>query len=164
LSAAGNRFQRALLKHFAEKPRSAFCHQVGERGERTLSWRDLEADCGAFGRRFDEAGLRPGDQILIFLRHVPELYGSFFGAMLNGITPAFMPCSSPRQDPGLYWRSHSLLLRQIGPAAVVTDKTTLAEMRDAGLALDGAAIILVEDVQAADLRPHPMPEDSIALH
>ena len=163
MSAPHNRFQNALLNHFAEQPGRVFCHQVGEHGDRAISWADLEADCGAFGRAYDEAGLRPGDQVLIFLRHVPELYGSFFGAMLKGVIPAFMPCSSPRQDAGLYWRSHSLLLRQIRPAAVVTDSVTLAEMRDAGLAMDGAAVILVEEMRSADLRPLSAPEDAIAL-
>ncbi len=140
-----------------------FCHQVGECGERTFTWGDLEADCGAFGAAYDAAGLRPGDQILIFLRHVPQLYGSFLGAMLMGVIPAFMPCSSPRQDPALYWRSHSLLLRQIRPAAVVTDRATLADMRAADLALDAIAVILVEDVGPADLAPRPAAEEAVAL-
>ena len=158
-----NRYQQAILRHFKERPDAVFCHQVGDGGETALTWRDVEADCGAFGGAYRAAGLKDGDQVLIFLRHAPQLYGAFFGAMLTGLTPAFMPCSSPRQDPTLYWRSHQALMAQIQPAAVVTDAATLAEMRAAGLSLAGAAVLLIEDLRPAPLEPRLVPEDSIGL-
>ena len=163
MTPSANRYQRAILRHFRERPGAAFCHQVGDGGETTLTWRDLETDCGAFAGAYRAAGLKIGDQVLIFLRHVPELYGAFFGAMLTGVTPAFMPCSSPRQDPTLYWRSHQALMAQIQPAAVVTDAATLAEMRTSGLSLAGAAVLLIEALRPAMLEPHLVPEDSIGL-
>nr|MDQ2860965.1 AMP-binding protein [Pseudomonadota bacterium] len=109
------------------------------------------------------AGLNGGDQVLIFLRHTPQLYGAFFGAMLIGVTPAFMPCSSPRQDPTLYWRSHQALMDQIAPAAVVTDRATLAEMQDAGLRLNGTAVLLIEDLAPTSLEPRLVDESAIGL-
>ena len=140
-----------------------FCRQVGDGGERAILWRELEADCGGFAAAYADAGVAAGDQVLIFLRHVPQLYGAFFGAMLTGVTPAFMPCSSPRQDPELYWRSHQDLLAQIAPAAIVTDKATLAEMRAAGLELGAIRPILIEAVGPAPLIPRAMGEEAIAL-
>ena len=124
-----NRYQAALARGFADRGDALFCRQVGEGAAREILWRDLEADCGRFAAAYRGAGLQPGDQALIFLRHVPDLYGAFFGAMLAATTPSYMPCSSPRQDPGLYWRSHQVLLAAIRPAAIVTDHATLAEMR-----------------------------------
>ena len=94
-----NRFHQALLKHFEADPTALFCYQVGLEGEVAISWGDLEASCGAFQDAYRRAGVTSGGQVLIFLRHTPHLYGAFFGAMLVGMTPAFMPCSSPRQDP-----------------------------------------------------------------
>jgi fatty-acyl-CoA synthase len=163
MTSPGNRYQQALLRHFRERPGAVFCHQIGDGGETAVTWRDLEADCGAFGGAYREAGLRAGDQVLIFLRHVPALYGAFFGAMLAGLVPAFMPCSSPRQDPSLYWRSHQALLAQIEPAAVVTDAATLAEMAAAGLGLGDAAVLLIEALAAAPLEPHLVAEDRVGL-
>ncbi len=163
MTVSANRYQQAILRHFRERPDAVFCHQVGDGGEVTLTWRDLEAGCGAFGAAYRGAGLKGGDQVLIFLRHVPELYGAFFGAMLSGLTPAFMPCRSPRQDPTLYWRSHQALMAQIQPAAVVTDVATLAEMRASGLSLAGAAVLLIEDLRPAPLEPRAVPEDFIGL-
>lgn len=163
MSGEDARYQRAILRHFQERSDEVFCRQVGDGGETTISWRDLEADCGRFGGAYETAALKPGDQVLIFLRHVPELYGAFFGAMLTGLTPAFMPCSSPRQDPSLYWRSHQALLTQIRPAAVITDAATLGEMRAAGLSLEGAALVLIEALPAAPLAARLVAEDRIGL-
>lgn len=158
-----NRYQEALLRHFDERPDAVFCHQIGEDGERTLTWRELAADCGRFGGAYRQAGLKAGDQVLIFLRHGPELYGAFLGAMLIGVTPAFMPCSSPRQDSALYWSSHQALLGRICPAAIVTDRATLAEMRESGLGLALSHIVLIEETTPAALRPAAVAEESVAL-
>lgn len=158
-----NRYQEAILRHFDERPDAVFCHQVGDDGETVLTWRDLAADCGRFSAAYRRAGLTARDQALIFLRHRPELYGAFLGAMLTGVTPAYMPCSSPRQDPALYWSSHQALLTKIRPAAIVTDRATLAEMGDSGLGLEGSRIVLVEDTTPAPLSPTAMAEEAIAL-
>jgi acyl-CoA synthetase (AMP-forming)/AMP-acid ligase II len=158
-----NRYQRALLRHFQERPEAVFCRQVGASGTTAISWRALEADCGRFGAAYRGAGLAPGDQALIFLRHAPELYGAFFGAMLTGVTPAFMPCSSPRQDPRLYWSSHQALIDHIRPAAIVTDRPNHAEMAQAGLDFGDARVLLIEDLPPAPLEPYLAPEDAIAL-
>src|SRR5665213_1716047 len=158
-----NRYQQALLRHFDERAGAVFCHQVGDGGETTLTWRDLENQCGAFGGAYRAAGLKSGDQVLIFLRHTPQLYGAFFGAMLIGVTPAFMPCSSPRQDTTRYWRSHQALMDQIRPAAVVTDRATLAEMRAAGLGLGSTRVLGIEDLAPAPLEPRLVGEGAIGL-
>ena len=158
-----NRFQEALLRHFSERPEKVFCHQVAAHGQTSITWRELEASCGAFAAAYRKVGIEPEGQVLIFLRHVPQLYGAFFGAMLAGLTPAFMPCSSPRQDPDIYWKSHDQLLRLIRPAAVVTDAETLNEMTAAGLSLESSAMLLIGDITPATLVTRPDPETAIAL-
>ena len=158
-----NRYLQALLRHFSDRPDAVFCRQVGETGETVLTWADLEADCGRFAAAYRAAGLAHGDQVLIFLRQEPALYGAFFGAMLSGIAPAFMPCTSPRQDPALYWASHEALLRHIRPAAIVTDRATLAEMAASALPLELSRILLVETLEPASLSPIDVPETEIGL-
>jgi acyl-CoA synthetase (AMP-forming)/AMP-acid ligase II len=54
-------------------------------------------------------------------------------------------------------------MRQVQPAAVVTDRATLAEMRAAGLSLAGAAVLLIEEMRPAQLEPRLSGEASIAL-
>lgn len=101
--------------------------------------------------------------MLIFLKHEPDLYGSFFGAMLAGITPSFMPCVSARQDPGVYWSSHAELLRRIKPAAIVAARDTFEEMRASGLDLSDVMQIATDEVGTAELDFAARGEDEIAL-
>ena len=130
---AANRYLARLLDQFAARGETPFCRLIGERGEETLTWAELERLARRFIATYRAAGLRPGDPIFIFLRHGAAQYGAFFGAMLGGFVPAFMPPTSPRQNPALYWQSHRLLLARAPPAAIVADRDTFAEMAAVGL-------------------------------
>jgi len=66
--------------------------------------------------------------------------------MLAGLTPAFMPCTSSRQDPALYWSSHATLMARIAPAAIVAEPTDLVEMRASGLDLSRVTALSPSDV------------------
>jgi fatty-acyl-CoA synthase len=158
-----NGFTAALMRHFAERADAPFCRQIGKDHDVRITWGELARACGGMQARYADAGIASGDQVLIFLRHTPALYPAFFGAMLSGIVPAFMPCASPRQDPAIYWSSHQELLDRIAPAAIVTDRAVHAEMIAAGLSLGTAALILVEDVGEADPVPSATTDDAIAL-
>jgi acyl-CoA synthetase (AMP-forming)/AMP-acid ligase II len=128
-----------------------------------VSWGDLDRLARRFVGAYRAAGLRPGDEILIFLRHDPALYGAFFGAMLRGFVPSYMPCSSPRQDRAIYWTSHQALLDRTAPAGIVVDRATLAEMAVAGLRLGSARLFLIEELPEALGEFDPPPGDAIAL-
>jgi acyl-CoA synthetase (AMP-forming)/AMP-acid ligase II len=134
-----------LLRHFEEPDRIFSTIIQGERST-TIRWGDLAASARMFLHAYHDRRLRQGDIVLIFLRHVPELYGSFFGAMLGGFVPSFMPCTSPRQDPALYWSSHRTLLERIAPALIVADRQTLDEMAANGL--EPPATLAIEEVRS----------------
>ncbi len=145
-----NRYLEALRRQFRATPQRVFCRQIASGGQETIiTWSDLERGCAATVVALNGSGARAGGEVLVFLRHRPELYSAFFGAMLGGWAPAFMPCPSARQDAGLYWSAHAELFRRIRPAAVITDRDTLQGMREAGLDLCGAAVIEVEELAAA---------------
>jgi acyl-CoA synthetase (AMP-forming)/AMP-acid ligase II len=74
-----------------------------------------------------------------------------------------MPCSSPRQDPDLYWQSHQTLMRHIRPAAVVTDQPTRVEMATAGLDLGDSRILFLEDLPGPRLMPVEREESTVAV-
>ncbi len=159
-----NRFLAAIARQIEERPGDVFCHFIARDDERAISWGELSAGIGGFAAAYRARRLAPGGAVLIFLRHDPALYASFLGAMMGGLVPAFMPCASPRQDPRIYWESHRALLRRIAPAAIVLDRKTLGEMRQAGLPVDHYPIIQIEDVAAARIEVRPaVSEDAIAL-
>lgn len=147
-SDATNRLAEALLDHFRERPDARAASFVTAAGRVVLGFADIERDCRRFAAAYRHAGVGQGGTVLIFLRHVPELYGSFFGAMLAGHVPSLMPCTSPRQDPGIYWRSHDELLRRIRPDAIVASDRTFAEMEAAGLDLSAIRRISIDGLSA----------------
>ena len=142
-----NPYLDAVIRRFGEGERIFATMARGGRDE-TLRWRDLEKSSRAFLAAYRRAGVKPGGTVLIFLRHVPELYGSFFGAMLGGFVPSFMPCTSPRQSPAIYWPSHRALMERIAPGLVVADRATLVEMAANGLTPPRS--LAIEDVTPAD--------------
>lgn len=141
-----NLFVDRLQHHFAERSDQIFCWLVGSEGETLLLWRDLSALSARFVAAYRGMQLRSGDEILIFVRHRPELYGAFFGAMLGGFVPSYMACTSPKQDPAIYWSSHQSLINNTSPAAIVADRATFGEMRMAGLTLGGARCLVIEEL------------------
>jgi acyl-CoA synthetase (AMP-forming)/AMP-acid ligase II len=158
-----NRLVQRLLDHFEERPQATFCRLIGNSGETVLTWSELGQSSLRFAHAYQSSGLAVGDDVLIFLRHRPELYGSLFGAMLAGLVPSYMPCTSPKQDPAIYWTSHQQLLDRTRPAAIVADHETFREMDAAGLRLDHIRRIAVEELPAATGRPVPLAEDAVAL-
>ncbi|QAY95554.1 hypothetical protein CWB41_07230 [Methylovirgula ligni] len=158
-----NRYLANLYRNLTESDDQTYCRLIGAGGEIHLTRRDVAQAAGGYGKAYREADLRQNDLVLIFLKHVPDLYGSFFGAMLSGVIPSFMPCVSARQDPKLYWSSHAELLRRIRPAAIVAARDTFADMQASGLLFDDTALIETESVAPADLALVVRDEDNIAL-
>lgn len=160
-----NRFITRLLSNFEELADQVFCHVLGNESQQEIRWRDLEIGCKRYLGQYRLASLPAQGQILIFLRHGPDLYTSYFGAMLGGFIPSFMPCSSPKQDPRIYWESHSQLLAHIAPAAIVATAATFDEMAGAGLDLGTAKKIVVDDIGSSDCDVEftQLPEHSVAL-
>lgn len=162
-----NAFARHLRQHFEGRPSAVFCRLIGNEGETALAWRDLEILAGRFISAYATVGVREGQTILIFVRHRPELYGAFIGAMLGGFVPSYMPCTSPRQNPGIYWSSHQVLLDRMRPAAIVADLVTFREIREAGLDTGFAHCIVLEelpDAMVGAITPPPPSATALLQH
>jgi len=144
-------------------PDEIFCRFLRGGNVEELRWRDVERAAAAFLAAYRALNLRNGALVLIFLRHVPQLYGSFLGAMLGGFRPSFMPCSSPKQDRRLYWSSHTTLFERIRPGVVVADRTTLAEMQANGLDLSRTRCVAIEDIVPAESSWATPDEDEVGL-
>lgn len=147
-----NAFTRRLRSHVASQPDTIFCRLVGADADVAITWRDLHVLAQRFMASYRTASLSPGDEVLLFIRHRPELYGAFFGALLAGLVPSYMPCTSPRQDPAIYWSSHQELMDRTSPAAIVADRSTFSEMRHAGLRSETAHNIVIDDIPQGTVR------------
>jgi fatty-acyl-CoA synthase len=111
---------QALERHCADRPDATFCHfQAGDLSE-NISFHKLREEAGAYAALYRESGLKKGDVVLIVLKHSPEIYYSFVGAMLCGCVPSMMPCPSEKQEPVKFWQAHQELFNRIGAGAILT--------------------------------------------
>ena len=157
-----SKFLERLQENFNNKAKEIYSITLSNGEEQILKWNDLENDCQSIMQSL--SGIKKG-VVLIFLRYSSLLPGAFLGAMMAGHTPAFMPCTSVKQDAKLYWASHQKLLNHIQPSAIITSKDVSLEMMEAGLNLEESEIILVENLtpQEMKLPIHICSEEDIAL-
>lgn len=144
----------SLLRNAAETPEKTFALHLRADSEQGLSFGDLLKRSLLFRDQLAKVGVRPGDVVLIILKHGLDQYPSFLGAMLLGAVPSFMPFRTPKQDPERYWSSHRQLFQRIGAQALITFRENLDAIRtflpDADL-----TILAVEDLGEAGLPPLP---------
>jgi len=108
------------LRERASDPADVFCRVVAQGQETSFTSRETLGRSSAYANLYRDAGIDPGSPVVIILKHSPELYFAFLGAMLAGCTPSFMPFPSAKQEPNLYWSQHKAVFERIGVAAVVT--------------------------------------------
>lgn len=162
--AQENWFMARVLTRVTTCPDLPFVTLIGDKREDCLSWGDLGRLANRFAFLLRSRGVNPGDTVLLFLPHGSDLYGAFVGALLCGAIPSIMPLLSARQDPDLFWTSHATLLSRLRPAAVVAPGSTLAQMRDAGLALPDRGTIEPGELGPAGMTdPVLRPESEVAV-
>ena len=131
-------------------------------GESNWTWGDLQSHCNWVMEKLEpvEKGIA-----LIFLRGMREMHSAFFGCMLSGMVPSFMPCTSKKQDPEIYWKSHRTLLEHIAPVAILTTSDVHQEMIAAGLDLGDSKIIKFDNLEPLKtvIKPRFLDEGDIAL-
>jgi len=114
----------------AARPDDIFCRFVSHGQTRTLTARQVLAGAARYAHLFRAAGLGPDDVVVIVLKHAPDLYFGFLGAMLARCAPSFMPFPSAKQDPHHYWAQHREVFARIGVAAVVTYEENAAVLAE----------------------------------
>ncbi len=127
---------RRLEAMAAANPDAPFCTLLRGGVTETISYGRLYARSRAYANAYEGRGVRPGAIVLIMLQHGPDLYYSFFGAVLAGAIPSFMPFPSPKQRMDLYWADHEALFARIQPALIVTYAENHAAAAAAGLGIE----------------------------
>src|SRR5260370_30171897 len=85
-------------------PGKVFCHFKAGPQTQDITYGDLIRAAGAYACHFRRSHVKPGDVVAIVLRHCPEIFYSFIGALMHGAIPAILPFPTVKQDPDLYWR------------------------------------------------------------
>ena len=113
----------------ADEPDQVFCQFLTGRSSQPITYSELLDAANRSAAAYLDYGVRPGDVVLIILRHGPHLFSSFLGALLIGALPSFLPFLTGKQQPELYWTVHRALFTRIGARLWVTWGDNLASMR-----------------------------------
>lgn len=142
--AGPHHLMEGVLQNMSSMSDETYAIFLDSEEEIRWTWHDLQSHSNTVMESLE--GLERG-VVLIFLRDMREMHSAFFGSMMAGLIPSFMPCSSPKQDPDIYWSSHSRLLSRIKPKAILTSPDVHTEMKDAGLDLNAVKVLYIEQME-----------------
>jgi acyl-CoA synthetase (AMP-forming)/AMP-acid ligase II len=114
----------------AKAPDRPFCIHYTQSVPEIVTYGSLFARASAIAKILVAQQCKPGDLVLIFLKHHPDLYASFVGCMLMGAIPSLMPYPNPKQDSALVWQSHNELLHRIQPKLLVVSESFAADFAE----------------------------------
>ncbi len=106
--------------------------------EEVIRYCDLEIGSSVYAQLLTQAGIIPGEVVILILPHGKDLIYSFFGAILHGAIPSIMPFLTEKLSVELYRTSLAALFEITSPAAVITYPEFVSEVH---LAASGAASV-----------------------
>lgn len=105
-------------------------------GDKTYSFRDLWRLTNRFGNVLRQAGVKPGDRVLLILEDSPEWMASWFATMKVGGVGTHAYTYLPHDD-------YEYLFDLVEPRVVVTDGATIGRLREALVGRGDAMTVLV---------------------
>jgi len=158
---AGNPFLDPIL---ARDRSGLFARFEGDDGWISIDLATLLASAARFAGLYAMAGLGPRDRVLVILHPGLDPHAAFFGAMLIGAIPSFMPYPNAKQQHEIYWGQHRAIFQAVRPAAILTFGAIRAEIETA---CDGLAVRVLMAEAAETVAPivhwRLPPSDAIAF-
>jgi fatty-acyl-CoA synthase len=162
----GENIVQVLSSNARKAPDLAICivRQSGQ-PDIVITRLELWQRSSAFAEHLRADGIGIGDPYMIALPNRPEMLYAFFGAMIAGAIPAFMPFPTAKQNSQLFWKSHQTLFSLIEARQFLTYRAN-AEM--AAAVPEDATVRYVEDIggwftQTQLSEPVPITADMVAL-
>lgn len=110
-----------LQRAYQEEPDRVILRLLHNRlPEQAITYRDLLLGAAGYSRAYAQAGIQPGEVVILILNHGADLVYSFFGAVLHGAIPSIMPFLTEKLAPSQYRTALAALFEISEPAAVVT--------------------------------------------
>lgn len=121
-----------LHKNYLAQPtKTALILQHAGQEDIPLSYADLMRGAFRYTCAYQQAGIAPGEVIILILQHGEDLVYSFWGAILGGQIPAIMPFLTEKLSPERYRTDLAALAAITRPSAIVTYPEFEAEVRAA---------------------------------
>jgi acyl-CoA synthetase (AMP-forming)/AMP-acid ligase II len=125
-------FTRVLAETYRQSPDKTALHLLFSREpDRSLSYAELLSGAAGTARALEQAGIQPGEVVILILPHGENLVYGFWGAVLHGAVPAIMPFLTEKLSPEHYRASLRSLFAITAPSAVITYAIFLEEVQAA---------------------------------
>ena len=164
-------FSSLLLQNAREAPgKTALTLLLAGKPDLSISYRDLLSGAAAWQAAYQQAGILPGEVVVLILQHGLDLIHAWWGAILHGAIPSIMPFLTEKLQPERYRADLVALISITRPECLVTYREFEAEVRKAvphGSSV--RAVLIAEDVaplSEGNLAEAPglqRPSDSIVL-
>lgn len=116
-----------------------------------LSYAALMRGAFRYTQAYQQAGIQPGEVVVLILQHGEDLVYSFWGAILGGQIPSIMPFLTEKLSPERYQADLAALAAITRPAAIVTYPEFEAEARAVlGKASSVRVVLLTHQVEPAE--------------
>lgn len=150
-------FSQRLEVIYQESPNVPAIHLLrSQQVDETMTYQKLLLGSGGYARALEQAGIQPGEVVILILEHGTDLVYSFWGAILHGVVPSIMPFLTEKLSPEHYRASLNSLIEITAPAAIITDMDFLPEVR--------AAINSDSPVRKVLIAEEIKPEEKLNFH
>lgn len=147
-------FVDVLLRSHAEVPEKVAVRLLEEGVYRSLTFGDLLLGAAKYSQALAETGVKPGEPVVIIMRHGQALLESFFGAVLHGAVPSIMPFLTEKLSPDRYMASLAALMQITRPSAVITYASFIEQVQRSLKAFDHQVTLLnAEEVSSTSHPP-----------
>lgn len=113
----------------------------------SLSTREMLCGAAGYAQTLAQAGIRPGEVVVLILQHSLEHIYAYYGAILHGAIPSIMPFLTEKLLPERYRADLAALVAVTRPAAILTYPEFEGEVR-ASLAADSSVRAVLLTSQA----------------
>ncbi|NPV56911.1 MAG: AMP-binding protein [Anaerolineae bacterium] len=144
-------FTEALLEHHRRYPeKTALTLILPNQQDTPVSYRDLVSSALPYARALEQAGIQPGEVVILILQHSRALVDAYWGAILHGAIPAIMPFLTEKLLPERYRADLASLVGITQPEGILTYGEFADEVYAAiGEKSSVRRVLLIEDIQPA---------------
>ncbi len=138
-----------LLKASYEQvpQRTAVTLQYSKQADQPITYDNLVRGGMGYARALKNAGINPGDVVVLILQHGEPLLHAFYGSILYGAIPSIMPFLTEKLSPEKYRNDLRALFSVTKPTAIVTYFEFVDEVDKAlaGLSHHAVRAVFVDD-------------------
>jgi fatty-acyl-CoA synthase len=111
--------QRLKALHSRMPERVAIYLQFSGREDLPITYDQLLQGASSYADALTQAGIQPGEVVVLILKHGEDLLYAFWGTILHGAIPSIMPFLTEKLSPERYRADLSALISVTQPAAII---------------------------------------------